>query len=84
MDNSKLEEGLRLKAEIEELEDFLKYIQDYPLKGEIIAKKPKFLFKYKSWRNKEKIFKLNDRLTFRLLLEVERELDDLKLQYDIL
>ena len=84
MDNSKLKEGLRLKAEIEELEDFLKYIQDYPLKGEVIVKKPKFLFKYKSWRNKEKSFKLNDRLTFRLLLEVERELDDLKLQYDIL
>lgn len=82
MDNSILEKALSLKKEIEELEDFLEYIQDTELKGKIIVKKPKFLFKYKSWRSKEKSFDFNDRLTFNILIQVEKELDDLKLQYE--
>ena len=74
MDNNKLKEGLRLKNEIEKLEKFLRYMQDCSLKGEIAVKKPRFLFKYKSWRNKEEVFELNSRLTFRLLLEINKEL----------
>ncbi|MGL4731272.1 MAG: hypothetical protein ACRCW0_06780 [Clostridium sp.] len=84
MDNSKLEKALKLKKEIEELEAFLEYMLDIDLKGEMIVKKPKFLFKYKSWRNKEKSFSFNERLTFNILLQVEKELDDLKLQYEVL
>ncbi len=82
MDSIKLEKALSLKEEIEELEDFLRYVNDTELKGEIIVKKPKFLFKYKSWRNKEKSFDFNDRLTFNILMQVEKELEDLKLQYE--
>lgn len=82
MDNKTLKEALKLKEQIEELEDFLEYIQDSNLKGEMTVKKPKFLFKYKSWRNKEKSFIFNERLTFNILLQVDKELDDLKLQYE--
>lgn len=82
MDNKTLKEALKLKEQIEELEDFLEYIQDSNLKGEMTVKKPKFLFKYKSWRNKEKSFMFNERLTFNILLQVDKELDDLKLQYE--
>lgn len=84
MDNSKLEKALKLKKEIEEIEEFLEYMLDVDLKGEMAVKKPKFLFKYKSWRNKEKSFSFNERLTFNILLQVEKELDDLKLQYEAL
>ena len=82
MDNNKLEKALRLKKEIEELEDFLEYMGDAKLKGEMSVEKPRILFKYKSWRNKEKTFVFNDRLTFNILLQVDRELDDLKMQYE--
>ena len=84
MDNKKLREALELKEEIEVLENFLEYMSDNNLKGEIKVSKPKILLKYKSWRNKEKTFKLNDRLTFWVLMQVEKELIDLKLQYEML
>ncbi len=79
-----MKEALKLKEEIEVLENFLEYMSDNNLKGEIKVNKPKILFKYKSWRNKEKTFKLNDRLTFWVLMQVEKELIDLKLQYEML
>lgn len=84
MNDYQLERGLQLKKEIEELEDFLKYMLDCDLKGEVTIKKPVVLFKYITWRNKEKSFTFNERLTFNILLQAEKELEDLKLQYESL
>lgn len=82
MDNKKLKRALELKEQIEELEDFIEYIRDCDLKGEIKIKKPRVIFNYKSWRNKEKTFEFNERLTFCILLQVDKELEDLKMQYE--
>lgn len=83
MKSEQLEKGNKLKKEIEELKDFVEYIQDCK-DGTFSIRKPKFLFKYKTWFGKEKTFKLNERLAFRMLLEVEKELDDLQKQFEYL
>lgn len=84
MDNEQLKRGLKLKEEIKELENFLEFMRDLNLQGEVKVKMPKVLFSYKTWRNKERSFKFNDRLTFHILMQVQKELEDLKLQYEAL
>lgn len=81
MKRDQLEKGNKLKKEIDELKDFAQYIQDCK-EGIFVIRKPKFLFKYKTWFGKEKTFKLNERLAFRMLLEVDKELDDLQNQFE--
>ncbi|MCE9677473.1 hypothetical protein LPC27_16955 [Paraclostridium bifermentans] len=81
MKRDQLEKGNKLKKEIDELKDFAQYIQDCK-EGTFVIRKPKFLFKYKTWVGKENTFKLNERLAFRMLLEVDKELEDLQKQFE--
>ena len=81
MKKEQLEKAIELKKEIEELEKFLEGIKE-SLEGSFIIRKPFFLFKYKSWFNKEKSYEVNKRLAFRILLEIEKELEDLKKQFE--
>ncbi|WP_270505557.1 hypothetical protein [Paraclostridium sordellii] len=83
MKRDQLEKGNKLKKEIEELEDFVRYIEACK-NGTFIITKPKFIFKYKTWFGTEKTFKLNERLAFRMLLEVDKELEDLQKQFEYL
>lgn len=84
MNNENLKKALELQKQIDELENFLEFICDLGLKGETTVKKWETIFKYKSWRKEEKTFKFNERLTFNILLQVEKELDDLKKQFEYL
>lgn len=81
MEKEQLEKGKKLKQEIDELKGFIQYIRDCK-SGIFTIRKPKLLFKYKTWFGIEKSFELNERLTFRMLLEVENELEDLQKQFD--
>lgn len=81
MKRDQLDKGNKLKKEIDELENFVQYIQECKM-GTFVIRKPKFLFKYKTWFGKEKAFKLNERLAFRMLLEVNKELDELQNQFE--
>lgn len=79
MDKDKLNKANELQTEIKELESFLLFMNRCKeVKLTIKASK----FKYFSFGNIEQTLNLSDRLLFRMLLEINREVDDLKYQFE--
>lgn len=79
MDKDKLNKANELQAEIKELESFLLFMNRCK-EGKLTIKASKF--KYFSFGNIEQTLNLNNRLLFRMLLEINREVDDLKYQFE--
>ncbi|WP_297131768.1 hypothetical protein [Terrisporobacter sp.] len=79
VNKDKLNKAIELQEQIKELESFLLFM-DRCKKGNLTVKSSKF--KYFSFSGIEKTLELNDRLLFRMLLDIKIELDDLKSQFE--